>query len=70
MFLDVWMKKNKTKVNDLAHLTGWSYLKAYRIANGLTEPCLKDVVEIGYITEGKVMPDDLLARIVAKKNNK
>jgi len=70
MFLDVWMRKNKTKVNDLAHLVGWSYLKAYRIANGITEPSLADVIDIGKITEGKVTPDDLLAKIVAKKNNK
>jgi len=67
MFLDVWMRKNKTKVNDLAHLAGWSYLKAYRVANGLTEPSLKDVIDIGYITEGQVTPDDLLAKLVKIK---
>ena len=67
MFLDVWMKKNKKDVTDLAIKLDCSYLKAYRIKNGLTPPKLMDVVAIGDWTNLAVSPDDLLAKLVKMK---
>ena len=67
MDLHNWIKDNGLTTEGFAKKMKWTYLKAYRVCNGITEPSLADVVAIGRKTSGKVTPDDILAAIVAKK---
>lgn len=60
MRLRDWMKKKDMSAVGFAKLMGWGHTKAWEVSHNGKDIRLSEVIKIGYKTNGKVKPDDII----------